>query len=87
MLKGDISLVGPRSPFLDEISVYDRWQRRRLRVIGGITCIWQVSGRSDVSFRDWMRLDMRYVACRNLWLDLRLMLLTLPAVLSGRGAS
>ncbi len=87
VLKGDISLVGPRSPLLDEVSGYERWQRRRLSVVGGITCIWQVSGRSDVSFRDWMRLDMRYLACRNLWLDLKLMLLTVPAVISGRGAS
>jgi lipopolysaccharide/colanic/teichoic acid biosynthesis glycosyltransferase len=83
VLKGDISLVGPRSPTLDEVSQYERWQRRRLCVTGGITCIWQVSGRNQIPFRDWMRLDMRYVACRNLWLDLRLLLLTLPAVISG----
>jgi len=86
VLKGDISLVGPRSPTLDEVAEYERWQRRRLCITGGITCIWQVSGRSQVSFRDWMRMDMRYVACRNLWIDLRLLVLTLPAVIAGRGA-
>jgi lipopolysaccharide/colanic/teichoic acid biosynthesis glycosyltransferase len=86
VLKGDISLVGPRSPTLDEVSKYERWQRRRLSVTGGITCTWQVSGRSQIPFQEWMRLDMRYVACRNVWLDLRLLLRTLPAVVSGRGA-
>jgi lipopolysaccharide/colanic/teichoic acid biosynthesis glycosyltransferase len=86
VLKGDISLVGPRSPTFDEVCKYERWQRRRLSVTGGITCIWQVSGRSQISFREWMRMDMRYVACRSPWLDLRLLVMTLPAVLSGRGA-
>lgn len=87
VLKGDISLVGPRSPTLDEARQYERWQRRRLCITGGITCTWQVSGRSQIPFREWMRLDMRYVARRNAWLDLRLLALTFPAVLSGRGAS
>jgi lipopolysaccharide/colanic/teichoic acid biosynthesis glycosyltransferase len=86
VLKGDISLVGPRSPTLDELSKYERWQRRRLSVTGGITCTWQVSGRSQIPFLEWVRLDLRYVACRNAWLDLRLLLATLPAVVSGRGA-
>jgi len=86
VLKGDISLVGPRSPTLGEVSNYERWQRRRLCVTGGITCTWQVSGRSQISFREWMRLDLRYIACRSPWLDLRLLLMTLPAVISGRGA-
>ena len=86
VLAGDISLVGPRSPTFDEVCQYERWHRRRLSVIGGITCTWQVSGRSDISFREWMRLDMRYIACRNLWNDLRLLARTLPAVVSGRGA-
>lgn len=87
VLKGDISLVGPRSPTMNEVGQYERWQRRRLSVAGGITCTWQVSGRSRISFQEWMRLDMRYVACHSLWLDLRLLLQTLPAVISGRGAS
>jgi lipopolysaccharide/colanic/teichoic acid biosynthesis glycosyltransferase len=86
VLKGDMSLVGPRPPLLDEVARYERWQRRRLCVAGGLTCTWQVSGRSQIPFREWMRMDLRYVACRNLWLDLRLLLRTLPAVMSGRGA-
>ena len=86
VFKGDTSLVGPRSPTLDEVCEYERWQLRRLCITGGITCFWQVSGRSQISFREWMRLDMRYIACRSLWLDLRLLVRTLPAVLSGRGA-
>jgi len=86
VLRGDISLVGPRPPMLDEVARYERWQRRRLCVAGGITCTWQVSGRSAIPFREWMRLDLRYIACRNLWLDLRLLLRTLPAVISDRGA-
>ena len=86
VLVGDISLVGPRSPTMDEVAKYERWQRRRLAVTGGITCTWQVSGRSEIPFRDWMRLDLRYVAARGLWSDLRLLALTLPAVIGGRGA-
>lgn len=87
VLKGDISLVGPRSPTLNEVAQYERWQRRRLSVAGGITCSWQVSGRSQIPFEEWMRLDMRYVARPSMWLDLRLLLQTLPAVVSSRGAS
>lgn len=86
IVKGDLSLVGPRSPTLNEVPLYERWQRRRLNVTGGITCIWQVSGRSQVGFRDWMRMDMRYAATRRLGTDLLLLARTLPAVLSGRGA-
>jgi lipopolysaccharide/colanic/teichoic acid biosynthesis glycosyltransferase len=86
VLKGDISLVGPRSPTLDELARYERWQRRRLAVTGGITCTWQVSGRSQIPFREWMRLDLRYVERRSAWLDLWLLVRTLPAVITGRGA-
>ncbi len=86
VLKGDISLVGPRSPTLDEVAKYDRWQMRRLNVTGGITCFWQVSGRNNIDFEDWVRLDMRYIAEQSFWLDLRLLAMTLPAVLTGRGA-
>jgi lipopolysaccharide/colanic/teichoic acid biosynthesis glycosyltransferase len=65
---------------------YEPWQRRRLSIPGGLTCLWQVSGRSEVGFEDWMRLDMRYVARHGLWEDLVLLARTIPAVLSGRGA-
>lgn len=86
IVKGDLSLVGPRSPTLNEVAEYERWQRRRLDVTGGLTCIWQVSGRSQVSFQEWMRMDMRYVRRRSSWLDFCLLARTLPAVLQGRGA-
>jgi lipopolysaccharide/colanic/teichoic acid biosynthesis glycosyltransferase len=86
VLKGDFSLVGPRPPTLDEVAKYERWQLRRLHVAGGITGLWQVSGRSEVDFVDWMRMDMRYIARRGPWFDLQLLLRSVPAVLSGRGA-
>ncbi len=86
VLRGDFSLVGPRPPTPDEVLGYEPWQRRRLSIPGGLTCLWQVSGRSEVGFEDWMRLDMRYVARRGLLEDLVLLARTVPAVLSGRGA-
>ena len=86
VVKGDLSLVGPRSPTFDEVAQYERWQRRRLAVTGGLTCLWQVSGRSRIGFVEWMRLDLRYVSRHGLALDLALLLRTLPAVMSGRGA-
>jgi lipopolysaccharide/colanic/teichoic acid biosynthesis glycosyltransferase len=87
VLRGDMTLVGPRPPTLDELPGYDRWQRRRLEVTGGLTCIWQVSGRSLVEFGDWVRMDLRYIERRSPLLDLKLLLLTVPAILTGRGAS
>jgi len=86
VLKGDFSLVGPRPPTLDEVGHYERWQRRRLNVSGGITGTWQVSGRSEIGFLEWMRMDMRYIARRSLWQDLVLLARSVPAVISGRGA-
>lgn len=86
VLTGEMSLVGPRPPIPAEVEHYEPWQTERLAVKPGLTCIWQVSGRSDVSFDDWVRLDIQYVRTRNLWLDIRLLLLTIPAVLTGRGA-
>ena len=86
VLKGDCSLVGPRPPTLDEVARYERWQRRRLDVTGGLTGIWQVSGRSEVGFLEWMRMDMRYIANRGLRQDLVLLVKSVPAVLFGRGA-
>ena len=87
VLKGDMSLVGPRPPTLDEVAKYRTWYRRRLQVAPGLTCIWQVRGRSQVSFEDWMRMDMQYIEQRSFWLDLKLILRTIPAVLLRRGAS
>lgn len=87
VLKGDMSLVGPRPPLPEEFAQYEEWQCGKLAVKPGITCFWQVSGRSEISdFATWARLDLRYIREWNLWLDFRLLLRTIPAVLSGRGA-
>lgn len=86
VLTGRMSLVGPRPPIPAEVEHYEPWQTERLAVKPGLTCIWQVSGRSDIGFDDWVRLDIEYVRTRNLWLDIKLLLLTIPAVLTGRGA-
>jgi len=86
VLCGQMSLVGPRPPIPEEVRQYEPWQLRRLSVRPGITCLWQIRGRSSVSFEEWMRLDMEYIDRLSLGLDLRILLLTLPAVLSGRGA-
>jgi lipopolysaccharide/colanic/teichoic acid biosynthesis glycosyltransferase len=86
VVKGDISLVGPRAPIPDEVARYTPTDMMRLRVKPGLTCIWQVSGRGDLPFPIQLRLDLHYIAHRSLWLDLRLILLTIPAVLGARGA-
>jgi exopolysaccharide biosynthesis polyprenyl glycosylphosphotransferase len=86
VLRGEMSLVGPRPPLPEEVRRYERWQRRRLSVKPGITCTWQVSGRSDVGFRRWMELDLAYIDGWSLWEDVRIVLRTIPAVLLGRGA-
>lgn len=86
VLFGQMSLVGPRPPIPSEVERYEPWQTERLAVKPGLTCIWQVSGRSDIGFDEWVRLDIEYVRNRNLWLDIKLLLLTIPAVLTARGA-
>ncbi len=87
VLRGDMSLVGPRPPVPAEVVKYDSWQRRRLSVRPGLTCIWQVSGRSEISFEQWMYMDMEYIDNWSLRRDVDLLLRTVPAVISGRGAS
>jgi exopolysaccharide biosynthesis polyprenyl glycosylphosphotransferase len=87
VLCGDMSLVGPRPALPCEVAKYEGWQRRRLSVRPGLTCVWQVSGRDQISFATWMLLDMRYIDHWSLWEDLRLIFRTLPVVLLGRGAS
>ena len=86
VLKGDMSLVGPRPPLPKEVAEYTLEQRKRLHVIPGITCLWQVSGRSDIPFTDQVRLDLQYIQSAGIINDIRLLLKTIPAVLSGRGA-
>jgi lipopolysaccharide/colanic/teichoic acid biosynthesis glycosyltransferase len=86
VLKGDMSLVGPRPPTFEEISEYRSWYMRRLDVTPGLTCIWQVRGRAEVTFESWMRMDMQYIRNYGFWQDFRLLLATVPAVLLRRGA-
>jgi exopolysaccharide biosynthesis polyprenyl glycosylphosphotransferase len=86
VLKGDMSLVGPRAPLPDEVREYTRWQRRRLSVKPGITCLWQVSGRNEIDFHEWMKLDLHYIDNWSLLLDLKILLRTFPVVLLGKGA-
>jgi exopolysaccharide biosynthesis polyprenyl glycosylphosphotransferase len=87
VLRGDMSIVGPRPPIPTEVEKYERWQRRRLSMRPGITCIWQVSGRNTVDFKRWMEMDLEYIDNWSLALDLKILLKTIPAVLSSRGAS
>jgi exopolysaccharide biosynthesis polyprenyl glycosylphosphotransferase len=87
VLRGEMSLVGPRPPVPAEVAKYEAWQRRRLSVRPGLTCVWQVSGRNEVSFEEWMYLDMQYIDHWSLQRDLELIAKTVPVVLTGRGAS
>lgn len=86
VLRGEMSLVGPRPPLPVEWATYGDLERRRLLVTPGITGIWQVSGRSDIDFSEWIEMDLAYIRSWSLWLDLALLVRTIPAVLSGRGA-
>jgi exopolysaccharide biosynthesis polyprenyl glycosylphosphotransferase len=86
VLIGDMSFVGPRPPIPEEVSQYQRWQRRRLSMKPGLTCLWQVSGRSDVDFETWMKMDLEYIDSWSLGLDVRIFLKTIPTVLSRKGA-
>ncbi|HYX92029.1 MAG TPA: sugar transferase [Myxococcaceae bacterium] len=87
VLRGEMSIVGPRPPLPSEVQKYAAWQRRRLSVRPGLTCIWQVSGRNQITFDEWMLLDMQYIDHWSFREDLRLVLRTVPVVLTGRGAS
>jgi exopolysaccharide biosynthesis polyprenyl glycosylphosphotransferase len=86
ILRGDMSFVGPRPSVVEEVEQYEPWQRRRLSMKPGLTCLWQISGRNELTFDEWMRLDLEYIDNWSLWLDLKIALKTIPAVLLGRGA-
>jgi exopolysaccharide biosynthesis polyprenyl glycosylphosphotransferase len=86
VLSGDMSLVGPRPPLEEEVLQYEPWQLRRLSVRPGLTCLWQISGRSHIGFDEWMRLDLEYIERRSFALDIKILLRTVPAVVSGTGA-
>lgn len=86
VLKGDMSIVGPRPNLPSEVAHYLPWQRRRLDVIPGITCFWQISGRSHIGFQEWMRLDMEYIRNRSFVNDMKIILKTIPAVIARKGA-
>lgn len=88
VLKGDMSLVGPRPlPIRDYQGFNEDWQRRRFSVKPGITCLWQILGRSSIPFEKWMQLDLQYIDKWSLWLDFKILLRTIPAVLRGSGAA
>jgi exopolysaccharide biosynthesis polyprenyl glycosylphosphotransferase len=87
VIRGDMSLVGPRPPIPEEVAQYQRWQRRRLAMKPGLTCLWQISGRNEIDFDQWMRLDLEYIDNWSPSLDLKILLKTIPVVLTGKGAS
>jgi lipopolysaccharide/colanic/teichoic acid biosynthesis glycosyltransferase len=87
VLRGDMSFVGPRPPLPEEVEQYQHWQRRRLRMRPGLTCLWALEGRSRINFDHWMKLDLTYIDNWSLWLDLKIALKTIPVVLSGRGSA
>ena len=86
ILRGDMSFVGPRPAIPDEVEKYEPWQRRRLRMRPGLTCIWVIEGRSNIEFHRWIQLDLAYIDNWSLWLDAKIFLRTIPIVISGRGA-
>jgi lipopolysaccharide/colanic/teichoic acid biosynthesis glycosyltransferase len=86
IVRGDMSLVGPRPAIPSEVEQYKQWQRRRLRMRPGLTCIWAISGRDKVDFETWMKMDMQYIDNWSLGLDWKILLRTIPRVLTGHGA-
>ena len=87
VLKGDMSLVGPRPSLPKEVKQFENWMYKRLTVKPGLTCYWQVSGRNNIDFEDWMKLDISYVESRNLWIDIKLILKTVFVLFGDKNAS
>lgn len=85
VLRGEMSLVGPRPPIPHEVEGFQVWQRRKLSVKPGLTCLWQINGRNEVDFDEWMQLDLKYIDNWSLWEDARIIVKTIPAVLKGSG--
>lgn len=87
VLKGDMSLVGPRPSLPKEVAQFEDWMHRRLEVKPGLTCYWQVSGRNNIDFEDWMKLDVKYVEERSLWIDIKLIFKTVFVLFGDKNAS
>jgi exopolysaccharide biosynthesis polyprenyl glycosylphosphotransferase len=86
VLRGEMSLVGPRPPLPSEVSRFEPWQHRKLSVKPGLTCLWQINGRNAIDFAEWMRLDLQYIDNWSLWLDAKIIAKTIPAVMKGSGS-
>ena len=86
VLKGDMSFVGPRPPIPEEVELYEDWQRRRLSMKPGLTCLWQVKGRAEVDFDEWMKLDLEYIDNWSVGFDIKILCRTVPAILTTKGA-
>jgi exopolysaccharide biosynthesis polyprenyl glycosylphosphotransferase len=86
VLRGEMSLVGPRPPLPSEVSRYEPWQHRKLSVKPGLTCLWQINGRNAIDFDEWMQLDLKYIDNWSLWLDAKIIARTFPAVFRGSGS-
>ena len=86
ILKGDMSLVGPRPSLPNEVEQFDNWMFKRLSVRPGLTCYWQVSGRNNIDFEDWMKLDVKYVEERNIWIDIKLIFKTIFVLFGDKNA-
>lgn len=86
ILKGDMSLVGPRPPLPQEVKHYSVLERQRLLIKPGLTCFWQVEGRSEIPFSEQVQLDIKYIESQSFWVDCKILLKTIPAVLFGKGA-
>ena len=86
ILKGDMSIVGPRPPLPTEVAQYTPYQRQRLNATPGLTCYWQVQKGNDTTFEEWVEMDLQYIKEQSLWVDFKLILLTVRVVLQGKGA-